>query len=152
MPTNDQLAMLRAVVEGDFDWHERLVHLLHASGGLDGYGEVIAAAFFCAVHRQFPQRYCAEDVIRLVADVRAQFDLTGDLLDPRAAELGVRCALGEHGLLNAVSDVTVVQTQVVVTAYLAYKQRLGDPDLFMNKVQAFLDEWAQPDELSCAGP
>lgn len=146
MPTSDQLGMLRAMVEGDFDWHERLAHLLHASGSLDDYGEVIAAAFFLAVRRQFPQRYCAENVIRLVAGTRAQFDLTGDLLDPRAAELAVRCALGQHDLLADVADVTVVQTQMVVTAYLAFEQRLGDPDLFMNNVQALLDEWATPGE------
>jgi hypothetical protein len=151
MRTNDQLGMLRAMVEGDFEWHERLAHLLHASGALDGYGEVIGAAFFLAVRAQFPQRYCAEDVIRLVADVRAQFDLTGDQLDPRAAELTVRCALGEHGQLADVADATVVQTQVVITAYLAWKGRLGDPDLFMGKVQALLAEWAEPDEVICSG-
>jgi hypothetical protein len=151
MPTNDQLAMLRAMTEGDFEWHKRLADLLHASGGLDGYGEVIAAALFCAVRRQFPQRYCAEDVIRLVADTRAQFDLTGDLLDPRAAELVVRCALGEHGLLDGIGDTIVVQTQVVVSAYLALEGRLGGPDLFMSKMQALLDEWAESDEESGSG-
>lgn len=152
MPTNDQLAMLRAMAEGDFEWHKRLADLLHASGGLDDYGEVIAAAFFLAVRRQFPQRYCAEDVIRLVADTRAQFDLTGDLLDPRAAELVVRCALGERGLLDGIGDSTVVQTQVVVTAYLALEGRLGDPDLFMSNVQPLLDEWAQPEEATRPEP
>jgi hypothetical protein len=148
MPTNDQLAMLRAMVEGDFDWHERLAHLLRASGGLDGYGEVIAAALFIAVRRQFPQRYCAEDVIRLVADTRALFDLTGDQVGARAAELVVRCALGQHGLLNEMPDAAVIQAQMAVTAYLAFEGRLGDPDVFMSKVQGLLHEWAEPDDMA----
>ena len=140
MPTNDQLAMLRAMVEGDFEWRERLTHLLHASGGLDGYAEVIAAAFFIAVRKQFPERYCADDMIRLVADTRTLIDLTGDLVDPRAAELVAHSALGKHGLIREISGVTVVLTQIVITSYLALEGRLGDPDAFMRIVEAQLDK------------
>src|SRR5512142_803546 len=100
MATTEQLAMLRAMVDRDFDRHEEMSHALRESGGLDGYGEIIGAAFFVAIRMQFKDRYSPEDVIRLVADTRAVLDRTGDLIDPRAAELVVRSALGEGGLLT----------------------------------------------------
>jgi len=96
--TNDQLALLRAMAEGDFERHE--AQSLRTSGGLDNHGTVIGAAFYLAVRRQFERRYRPDDVIRLVADTRAMFDQTGDVIDPRAAELIVRSALGEHGRLS----------------------------------------------------
>jgi hypothetical protein len=142
MVTADQLALLRATVDGDFERSEELSHALRASGGLDEYGTVIGAAFYIAVHRQFPERYCAEDVIRLVADTRAVLDQTGDVIDPRAAELVVRSALGERGLVSTIPPATVVQVQVAVCSVLADQKKLGDPDDFMREVQALIDEWS----------
>jgi hypothetical protein len=70
-------------------------------------------------------------------------DLTGDVIDPRAAELVVRSALGEGGLLADVPANTVVETQMAVCSYLAHERRLGAPDAFMDEVQELLDEWAE---------
>lgn len=145
MATAEQLAMLRAMVEGDFDRHKELSDALHESGQLAAYGEVIGAAFYIAVRMQFPERYSADDVIRLVADARAMFDQTGDVINPRSAELVVRGPLGEHESAAQISDEEVVQIQVVVCSYLAATGRLGDADAFMGKVQELLDEWAAED-------
>lgn len=144
MATAEQLAMLRAMVEGNFERQEELSHRLHESGGLDDYGTVIGAAFFLAIRKQFPERYSAGDIIRLVADTRCVIDQTGDLMDPRAAELVVRSALGESGLLTEVSDEAVVQTQVAICSYLAGEGRLGDPDAFMGEVEKLLEDWSEP--------
>jgi hypothetical protein len=144
--TSGQLEMLRAMVDGDFDRHQRLSNGLKESGRLDGYEEVIGAAFYVAVRMQFPKRYCAEGVIRLVADTRTMFDLTGDVINPLWAERMVRCALGERGLVADIPDADVVQTQFIVCGYLAVEGRLGDPDVFMGEVQKLLDEWAADDE------
>jgi hypothetical protein len=144
MATAEQLAVLRAMVEGDFDRQEELSHSLHESGDLDDYGTVIGAAFFLAIRKQFPKRYSAEDIIRLVANTRSTIDQTGDLLDPRAAELVVRSALGESGLLGNISDEAVVQTQIAICSYLAGEGGLGDPDAFMDEVKKLLEEWSQP--------
>lgn len=141
MVTTDQLALLRATVDGDFERAEELSHALRASGGLDEYGTVIGAAFYIAVHRQFPERYCAEDVIRLVAETRAMLDQTGDAIDPRSAELVVRSALGERGLVSNIPPATVVQIQVAVCSVLADQKKLGESDAFMHEVQKLLDEW-----------
>jgi hypothetical protein len=144
MATAEQLEVLRAMVGGDFERQEVLTNRLHEAGGLDDYGTVIGAAFFLAVRKQFPQRYSAEDVIRLVADTRALIDQTGDQMDPRAAELVVRSALGESGLLANVSDEAVVQAQVAISSYLAGEGKLGDPDAFMAEVKNLLEEWSRP--------
>lgn len=144
MATAEQLEVLRAMVKGDFERQEELTNRLHESGGLDDYGTVIGAAFFLAVRKQFPQRYSAEDVIRLVADTRALIDQTGDQMDPRAAELVVRSALGESGLLANIPDEAVIQAQVAISSYLAGEGKLGDPDAFMAEVKRLLEEWSQP--------
>lgn len=141
MAMAEELALLRATVDGEFERAEEMSHALRASGGLDGYPEVIAAAFYLAVRQQFSGRYSPEDVIRLVADTRAMLDRTGDLIDPRSAELAVRSALGERGLVTNLSDAVKVQTQVAVVSVLAHQGKLGDPDAFMSEVQKVLAEW-----------
>jgi hypothetical protein len=145
MATAEQLAMLRAMVDGDFDQHKELSDRLHAAGQLDEYGEVIGAAFYIAIRMQFPERYSAEDVIQLVANARSMFDQSGEVINPRSAELVVRGPLGEYDSAANIPDEEVVQTQVVICSYLAAEGRLGDPDAFMGKVRELLDEWAADD-------
>lgn len=145
MATPEQLAVLRAMVGGDFARQKELSNALHARGGLDGYGDVIAAAFYLAIRKQFPQRYSAQDVIRLVADTRAMFDQTGSVINPQYAERMVRSALGERGLVADIPDAEVVQTQIILCSYLAAEGRLGDPDVFMAQVKEVLDEWSAED-------
>jgi hypothetical protein len=142
--TTDQLAMLRAMVEGDFDRHTQLSNQLHASGGLDGYGTVIGAASFIAISMQFEGKggYRPEDVIKLVAETRTMLDLNGDVIDPRTAELVVRSALGEGGLLAGIPATKVVEAQMAISSYLAAERKLGDPDAFMREVEELLADWA----------
>jgi hypothetical protein len=144
MTKTEHLTLLRATVNGDFAQANELSKAFPAAG-LDDYGEVIGAAFLLAVRMQFPQRYTPEDVIHLVADTRALLDRTGDLIDPRAAELVVRSALGEEGLSDDLSDAVVVGTQIAVCSVLAHQGKLGDPDAFVVEVEKVLDEWAKDD-------
>lgn len=142
MPTAEQIALLRATVQGDFERAEEMAHALGGSGGLDEYGEAVGAAFLLAVRMQFPQRWSAADVIRLVADTRATFDQTGDAIDPKTAELVVRSALGQEELAEGLPDSVVVAAQIAVVSGLAHQGKLGDPDAFMDEVHKLLDEWA----------
>jgi hypothetical protein len=123
------------MVDCDFERYEELTKALHASGRLTGYSE----------------RYSSEDVILLVADARAMFDQTGDVINPRSAELVVRAPLGEYEEAAHVPDEEVVQAQVVVCSYLAAENLLGDPDVFMGEVQELLDEWAADDQAGEPG-
>jgi hypothetical protein len=146
--TPEQIAMLRAMVEGDFDRHKELSDQLHAAGQLNEYGEVIGAAFYIAIRMQFPERYSAEDIIDLVADARALFDLTGDAINPRSAELVVRGPLGEYEGAETIPDEEVAQIQVVICSYLAAERRLGEPGAFVQEVEKLLEEWAEPEPTS----
>ncbi len=65
-------------------------------------------------------------------------------MDPRAAELVVRSALGGSGLLANVPDEAVIQAQIAISSYLAGEDKLGDPDVFMAEVKKLLEEWSQP--------
>lgn len=146
MARSEHIDMLRAMVTADFERHEEISHRLADSGGLDGYGTVIAAAFFIAVRKQFPNGgHTPADVTRLVADTRAIFDRTGDAIDPRAAELTVRSALGEPEAAKDIDDATVIQMQIVVTSFLAGEQRLGDTDKFMEQTQRLIARWEAED-------
>jgi hypothetical protein len=136
------------MAEVDFGRQKELTDALHASGGLDGFEEVLGAAFYVAIHRQFPQRYSTEDVIRLVADVRSMFDHSGEVINPQSAEKMVRTALGERGLVADIGDAELGQTQIIVCSYLAAVGRLGDVDAFMSAVKEILAEWAADDEMA----
>jgi hypothetical protein len=145
VPTAEELAALRALVSADFRRHKELMDAIPA-GGLEDYSEVIGAAFYLAVRMQFPKRYSAEEVIRLVAETRASVDLTGDVVDPRVGELVVRSALGEdRDKVAEVPDDKLAAAETAICAYLAHERRLGDPDDFMRKVEQLLDEWADDD-------
>lgn len=147
MATTEQIDMLRAMVEADFDRHEEISHRLRDQGELDGYGTVIGAAFFLAIRMQFPDaKGTPAEITRLVADTRAVFDLTGDLIDPRAAELVVRTALGEPEAANSFDDATVIQAQMAVASFLAGEQRLGDTDKFMERAQNLIAQWEAADD------
>ena len=71
------------------------------------------------------------------------FDQSGDVLDPHAAELIVRSALGEPGLAANLPGATIAQAQVAIVSLLAHQGKLGDPDAFMGEVQKLLDEWSE---------
>ena len=64
----------------------------------DSFGTLIGAAFALAVRQQFGSEHTPAEVVKLVAELRAQFDPDGDSLDPRVFELMVRSALGDKGL------------------------------------------------------
>jgi hypothetical protein len=148
MPTAEQIALLHATVYCDFERAEELAHALGRSNRLDEYGEVIGAGFLLAVRMQFPQRWSAADVIRLVADTRVTFDRSGEVIDQKAAERVVRSALGQEELAERLPDAVVVETQIAVVSGLAHQRKLGDPERFMHEVQKLLDEWATDDEAA----
>jgi hypothetical protein len=51
--TDDQAAVLRAQLAGDYDEHRRLLADLNSRGELAGYTALVTAAFIEAVDRQF---------------------------------------------------------------------------------------------------
>lgn len=95
MVTSEQIAIVRAIAEGDLDRHTALRDELQASGDLADYEAALAAAFQVAVRQYLAGRYRHQDVVNLVAEARMTLDPTGVAIDPSYVELIVRSALGD---------------------------------------------------------
>lgn len=140
MPTSEHVDSLRAMVHADFERHEELTGKIQS---WEGYEDLIGAAFFIAVNRQFPDGHTPDQVIRLVAEMRSLLDRTGDGIEPRAAELMIRSALGDEDLAAQVPDATGLQLQIVAVSALAEFQRLGAPDEFLAQAVSLATKWEQ---------
>jgi hypothetical protein len=138
----EQIAVLRAIAEGDLDRHTQLRDDLQAADRLDEYEEVLAAAFHVAVRKRLARRYRHKDVIDLVAEARIAMDPTGVAVDPSYVELVVRSVVDDTVDLDALPDSACPRAYKLVCNYLATARRLGDPDSFMVEAQQVLDEEA----------
>jgi hypothetical protein len=138
----EQIALLRAVAEGDLDRHTELRDDFHAAGRLADYENVLAAAFQVAVGKRLPVGYRHQDVVDLIAEARIATDPTCLALDPSHAELIVRSVL-DHTVDPAhLPDSAFPLTCKLVCHYLATRRRLGDPDTFMTEAGEILDNAA----------
>lgn len=147
MATSEQIAVLRAIAEGDLDRHAQRRDALQASDRLDDYDAVLAAAFGVAVRQYLAGRYRHRDVVNLVAEARIALDPTGVAIDPSYVEFIVRDALGDDVDLDGLPDSAYPRTYKLICNHLATQRRLGDPDTFMVKVQRELDaDAAEPPE------
>jgi hypothetical protein len=137
--TRDQIAVLRAIAEGDLDRHTALRDDLQAAGRLDDYETVLAAAFRVAVRKRLPGRYRHKDVVNLVAEARIAMDPTGVAIDPSYVEVAVRSVLDDTVDLDELPDSALPRAYKLICNHLGTARRLGDPDTFMVDVQQTLD-------------
>jgi hypothetical protein len=126
--TPEHVATLRAHLAGDFDEYQQRWATLERSPGKTGYITLISAAFFQAVHRRFKDTSTDADIVEFIGDVRAKFDETGDEVDPQAAEVLIRGALGEDSDTE-LDDDTVISTQITVLTALVLDENLDDAEL-----------------------
>lgn len=147
MARAEELALLRVVVDVDSEDSdaEQIAQRLENEGRLDGFALTLAAALNVGLRRQFPERYRASDVIRLVADLRCLGDETGDEFDPWAMEWVARSALGEPEMTKLVKMTLggkdIFEVQLHLCGFLAADERLGDVDTFLSDVDHLLDVW-----------
>jgi hypothetical protein len=116
------VAALRAFLIGEIDTAERL------RGALDddehrAYIVLVSTAFGQAVDRRFGEQYMPEDIIEFVANARAKFPNTAELVGAGDAEKTIRTALGEDDLLDGLSARTRVMAQAAML--LALVQESG---------------------------
>jgi hypothetical protein len=141
--TDEHVAVMRAMLAGDFDEYERLVEQLDRTGrwGSD-YPLLIAAAFFEAVDRRFGKNYTRADIVQFVAAARERFDPSGTEIDPSAAERLVLSVL-EHESVDDLDDETVVRTQGVLLGALITVRKFDSATLneFMLEARKIADEW-----------
>jgi hypothetical protein len=142
--TDEHVAVLRAMLAGDFDESDRLTEQLDATGGWgEDYPLLIAAAFFEAVDRRFSKGYTRADIVRLVADARQRFDQSGKDIDPVAAERLILSVLTPESVED-LDDHTVVVTQTVLLGELITVKQLDGATLdeFMAVSRKIADRWA----------
>ncbi len=143
MPTSRQSKAFREMLRNQAEEYQQTVGQFD-DDDWESFGTLIGAAFALAVRRQFGSEHTPAEVVKLVAELRAQFDPDGDSLDPRVFELMVRSALGEKGLkLASLSDEVVLQIQAVAVGGLAGTGRLGDIDEFAVRAEALSDKWSE---------
>jgi hypothetical protein len=128
MVSDEQVAALRAFLALDADEAEFLTHRLVESNRLEGYGELVSAAFAAATRRRFSSGWKIADVIRIVASVRGRLINEGIEMDTRAAEVLMRRALGEKIAVELDEEVSA-RAQIFLLSELTLDEGLDDAEL-----------------------
>jgi hypothetical protein len=92
--TNEQVAVLRAFLEGDPE-AEQLARPMATAERAGAFGSLLYVAFSHAVRNRFSPTWTSEDVVSFVASTRLAFLESGVEINPTAAETLIREALGE---------------------------------------------------------
>jgi hypothetical protein len=132
--SDEKVTSLRAFLANDPDDDMGLARLRVESGDVDGYGELLYAAFVMAVQRRFAPTWTVPEVIQFVATVRADLLQDGIDIDPRTAETLIRRALG-NGIASRLEERVSVQAQIFLLGRL-----IDDEELDGAELDAFLAE------------
>jgi hypothetical protein len=126
--TDDQMAVLRALLSDDVERHQRLFADLDRAQAKKGYPALVTAAFGIAVERRFGTGYQPADIVTFVADVRARSDRLARKLDPDVAERAIDAVLG-HGTVRGLDKDMVTRAKLVLLAGLIADARLDEAAL-----------------------
>ncbi|MFY1690172.1 hypothetical protein [Plantactinospora sp. WMMB782] len=141
------LELIRLISKGDGDSYRR--HCAHLDAeGWEGFGEVVGAAFFLAADRAFGTNVSTAEVIRFVADARAEIQDTGFDLDPRAAETLILAAkTGKPDALEKLDQQTIIENEMLLL--WKFLEDLDDTglDSFLNEVEALVEQWSRDAQL-----
>lgn len=88
-------AWLRAMIDGHEEDGQRLTAELAKAGSLDPLIPLLNQAFSIAIRQAFGDEFTREQVIRVVAALRAVLSETPVTVDPVAAESEIRRVLGD---------------------------------------------------------
>jgi hypothetical protein len=126
--TDDQVAVLRALLVDDMDSYRQLFGQLDRAEAKRGYPALVTAAFGEAVERRFGQHYQPADIVSFVADVRARSDRLARELDPDVSERVINVVLG-HGSARDLDREAVTRAKLVLLGGLVADARLDDAGL-----------------------
>jgi hypothetical protein len=126
-------AYIRTLVRGDREANDQLEAKLDASGW-NGFPRFLAALFFLAVDRRFGETGSHADVIKFVAELRADLTNGGPDLNAEAAETLI------ESILDPSIDYNIDQNMIgKIQAATVYKV-LTEEDLPDSRLDAFLAE------------
>jgi hypothetical protein len=129
MPVNDQqVAVLRALLAGDYEQSKRLLREVDAAGGMHDYMSLVSAAFLEAVDRRFANASVPAVVIEWVADVRSRSPEASAAVDPDHAERVILKALGQ-GDISDLSGRDIRHTMRLLLSLLIADEQLDGPAL-----------------------
>lgn len=126
--TDEHVAALRAFLVSDSDQAGRLTKQLVETGQVEGYGELIYAAFCAAVRRRFSPSWTLPEVIRFVASVRACLRQNGVDVEPHTTEILIRRALGDN-VAAKLGEEAKARAQVLVLPQLIRGEGLDGAEL-----------------------
>jgi hypothetical protein len=126
--TDDQVAVLRALLVDDMDSYRQLFGQLDRAEAKRGYPALVTAAFGEAVERRFGQHYQPADIVSFVADVRARSDRLARELDPDVSERVINAVLG-HRSARDLDREAVTRAKLVLLGGLVADARLDDAGL-----------------------
>jgi hypothetical protein len=133
--SGEQVAALRAFLALDSDQARRLTEQLVEAGRVEGYGELVYAAFVSTVRRRFSPTWTVSDIIRFVAATRAEL-LQDDIeIDPRTAEILVRRALGD-GIAIELNEKSRARAQILLLSKMVVDAGFDDAGLDALLAQA----------------
>jgi hypothetical protein len=135
--TADYAELVRSLVRDDWTAYDQRSQQLTEESGWDGWSEFLGAGFVVAVERRFNQATDPAEVIRFVAEARAEFKASGSDFTPEAAEKMINSVL-DRASAEGVDTQTVVQVEIVVIRKVLRDANLSDAEL-----DAFLTETAQ---------
>jgi hypothetical protein len=108
---------------------------------VEGFGELVYAAFVTAIRRRFPPTWTIPQVIRLVAAIRARLIDSGTDIDPHTAEVLIRRALGDRPP-ERLDEEARAMAQVLLLAGLVADEGFDDAGLdgFLAQAQMLADQ------------
>lgn len=145
--TADYAELVRCIVRDDWAAYDRKTEQLNDESGWDGWSEFLGAAFVVAAERRFDETTDPADVIRFVADARAEFSPSGSDFDPADAEKMINSMLG-RATASDVDTRSVVQVEIVLVRKLLQDSNLtaAELDVFLAEAEQFGVEWRTESE------
>ncbi|GLZ76674.1 hypothetical protein Afil01_14810 [Actinorhabdospora filicis] len=115
--TEELLTVARLLVHGRFGERRRLIDDIDRRHAWDGYGEFLAALFYLAVARRFPEGAGPVQVALLVREVRDRWDPGGLMIDPYAVAALIGSVFGDADATR-IDPTTVGQLESLLVHHL----------------------------------
>src|SRR3954454_6856969 len=137
--SDDQVAALRAHLA---DEAERLNRRLAEVGDLDGYGELVWAAFVLAVRHRFAPEWTVPQIVKYAAAARAAWGKDADEIAQHAAETMLRRAL-DHNVSADLDELAKGRAQVFLLSELIADEQFDNTqvDELLAKARVLADNW-----------